>query len=139
MRDPFARFRTPASQSAWGAAGYYLTYYGAESRPIDPSLAPGPTTLDAMRELLASDLPSRTIALRADAFPRVATLVQLREGGTFGVATRPTGEGPASLFLPAAGTTRPVAIADLLSAIRGEGLVAAPIQCEPGRGCRAGE
>lgn len=139
MRDPFARFRTPESQSAWGAAGYYLTYYGAESRPIDPSLAPGPTTLDEMRELLASDLPSRTIPLRADAFPRVATLVQLREGGTFGVATRPSGEGLANLFLPAAGTTRTVAIADLLGAIRGEGLVATPIQCEPGRGCRIGE
>jgi hypothetical protein len=138
LRDPFARFRTPASQSAWGAIGYYLSYYGADARPLDAAGEGAPQSLDQVRAALAEDLPSRVVPLRVDTFPRVATVVELRDGA-FGVVTRPTGEGPAELFVPSSpAQTRALPLADLLASIRPEGVIADAIRCDAA-GCRAGD
>jgi apolipoprotein N-acyltransferase len=142
VADPFARFRTSAADSAWGAIGYYLAYYGAEARPLDAarSSQDAPRSIDVVRGALDADLPSHAIALRAETFPRVATLVQLRDG-SFAVVTRPNGEGPGQLFFPTLGLTRPlplVGIFALLAPGPHIGLIAAPVTCDDA-GCRASD
>jgi hypothetical protein len=133
--DPFARFRTDEHRTAIGALAYYLAYYGQEG-PLGQG-EPAPTSLEQAREIMSSQLPSRLVLLRAEALPRVATVIEWADG-TFGVMTRPTGEGDAQIFSPATGMSTRRSVSDLLRHARTDGLIPACVLCDAVSGCRDG-
>jgi apolipoprotein N-acyltransferase len=135
--DPFARFRTTAGDTARGALGYYLSYFGVE---VPPSSQPPRETrsLDDLRQAASEYLPSRLTSLQVDSLPRVATLVLSRDG-QYEVMTRQAGEGDVQVFSPLTGRSQAMTAAELVSRAAGRGIIPAAVVCEPGAECHATE
>jgi apolipoprotein N-acyltransferase len=133
--DPFGRFRTGEPNTAVGALGYYLSYFGEEGTGVQ---APEePATLEALRAAVSSRLPSRIVPLSAQSLPRVATVFEWADG-TFGVLVRPTGEGDAQIFSPVTGRTSTWPIDAWIRSARPEGLIPAFVRCDSPSDCPNG-
>ncbi len=133
--DPFARFRTGERNTALGALGYYLSYFGAEGTGVE--VPDRPTSLDALRTAVSSRLPSRIVPLSAHALPRVATVFAWADG-TFGVLVRPTGEGDAQIFSPVTGRTSTWPIDRWIRSAHPEGLIPSIVSCDSPSDCPNG-
>lgn len=98
-QDPLAGFRGTEPERA--AVAYFLGYYGDVRRALDLPRAPAPGLAGAarlLREHFALETQSYDLAAR---LPRIAALVELRDG-SLGVVASP-GDGAAWLFHPKAG------------------------------------
>jgi hypothetical protein len=108
--------------SASAAMALLAAYYGAPHTGATPG---APTSLEQIKQRLETDydLATKTLDLRHGPLPRVATIVQLREGD-FAIFTRPEGDR-IDLYRPSTQTPERINPAELLR--RSTGLAVLPV------------